>query len=163
MSNQSKDNKKKIVVPLSETEDIIRETVNSGGQFSLITAGTSMKPLLRNRKDTVVLVKANVPLKRFDIPLYKRENGQFVLHRVIAFDKNGYVLCGDNQVIKETGINDGDVIAVVSKIIRNGKTIDLNKSFSYKIYVFFYCRLFPLRCLFLRAKSVFKKIFLKNR
>lgn len=162
MNNQSKDNNKKIVAPLSETEDIIRETVNSGGQFSLITAGTSMMPLLRNRQDTVVLVKAKTPLKRFDIPLYKRKDGQFVLHRVISIDKNGYVLCGDNQIIKETGIKDGDVIAVVSKIIRNGKTIDLNKSISYKVYVFFYCRLFPLRCLFLKAKSVFKKVFFKN-
>jgi len=163
LSNNSNDNKKKIVAALSETEDIIRETVNSGGQFSLITAGTSMKPLLRNRKDTVVLVKADIPLKRFDIPLYKRKDGKFVLHRVVSFDKNGYVLCGDNQFIKESGINDGDIIAVVSKIIRNGKTIDVKRSFSYKVYVFFYCRLFPLRCLFLRVKSVFKKLFFKNR
>ena len=161
MNNKHNESNKKIIAPLAETEDLIRETVKSGGEFRLITAGVSMKPLLRNRKDTVVLVKAPAHLKRFDIPLYKRKDGQFVLHRVISCDKEGYVMCGDNQLIKEYGITDSDVIAVVSKIIRNGKTIDLQKSFSYKIYVFFYCRLFWIRKLWLRVCSVLRRIFSK--
>ncbi len=132
-------------------EDVIRKSVSSGGEFRMITAGISMLPLLRNRKDTVVLVKAPTPLKKYDIPLFKRKDGHFVLHRVIEIKDGSYVMCGDNQISKEYGISDSDVIAVVSKIVRNGKTIDLKRSLRYKIYVFFYCTLFPLRCFFLRG------------
>ena len=67
MSNQPNE---KFIAPLSEMEDIIRESVSNGGEFRMITAGISMLPLLRNRRDTVVLVKAPIPLKKYDIPLY---------------------------------------------------------------------------------------------
>lgn len=158
MNNQSADKNGKLVAPLSEMIDLITESVDSGGEFRLITAGVSMKPLLRNRKDTVVLVKANKPLKKYDIPLYKRNDGRFVLHRVIGFKNGGYVMCGDNQTVKEYGIKDDNIIAVVSSIVRNGKTIDLNKSFFYKLYVFFWCRLFFVRCLLLKPRTLFYRV-----
>ena len=160
MSNQPNE---KFIAPLSEMEDIIRESVSNGGEFRMITAGISMLPLLRNRRDTVVLVKAPIPLKKYDIPLYKRKDGHFVLHRVIEKNNGSYVMCGGDQISKEYGITDDDIIAVVSKIVRNGKTIDLKSSFCYKIYVFFYCTLFPLRCFFLRGISFVNRRLFKTK
>ena len=44
--------------------------INTGGEFKMISRGTSMLPMLRDGIDTVVIVKANAPLKTGDVPLY---------------------------------------------------------------------------------------------
>ncbi len=163
MSNENTFGEKRFVAPLFEVEDVITKSVENGGSFSMITAGCSMLPLLRNRMDKVILVKAEHTLKRYDIPLYKCKDGHFVLHRIVKIKKDGYVMCGDNQLIFEKGIDDSNVIAVVSEIIRKGKRIDLKKSFRYKVYVFFWCRCYFIRWLVLHFKSVLGKLFKNKR
>lgn len=165
----SKSNKHEAVphftAPLSELENVIREVLESGGEFSLVTAGTSMLPLLRNRKDTVVLAKHEGRLCKYDIPLYKRDSGQFTLHRVLKVKNDEYYICGDNQLVIEKGITDKHVIAVVKRIVRNGKTIDLQNSFAYKIYVFFWCRCFFVRYTALKFRALgsrIKKFFINS-
>jgi len=147
------------VASIGDMYESISISIENGGQFSMITAGTSMMPLLRNRKDTVVLTKQSEKLKLFDIPLYKRKNGQFVLHRVLKIDENTYSMCGDNQLTLERGITDSDVVAVVSKIVRNGKEIDLNNSWSYSLYVFLWCRCFFLRFAVLKVRALLVRIY----
>ena len=59
--------------------------------------GDSMMPLLRQGKDLLIIERPkewDVPyegsedtvrkLKRLDVPLYKRDNGAYVLHRVLS-------------------------------------------------------------------------------
>lgn len=61
-------------------------------------------------------------------------NGDFVLHRVIGFDKDGkYIFCGDNQFHKERGITDENIIGVVTAFYRKGKHYTDN-SLSYRFY-----------------------------
>lgn len=157
-------NKKSFVANLSDMMPVLLETIESGGVFRMVTAGISMLPLLRNRKDTVVLKKPSFPLKQYDIPLYLRADGHFILHRVLKVEsdlsENIYTMCGDNQLYMEHGVTDKDVIAVVDHIIRNDKVI-LKNSFSYKLYVFLWCRCFFIRFFVLKAKSLFKRIFKK--
>lgn len=163
--NNSADKSQNFVAPLSEIEAILRESIEDGGMFTMVTAGTSMMPLLRNRLDSVVLVKPRCRLKKYDIPLYKRPSGQYVLHRVMRVDDDSYTMCGDNQLIKEHDVTDDCVIAVVSKIVRNGKTIDLHKSKSYKLYLFLWCRCFFVRYILLKFRSLvskIKKIFIRK-
>ena len=160
MSSKSneRDSAPHFTAPLLELENIIREVVESGGEFSLVTAGTSMLPLLRNRKDTVVLAKPSGRLHKYDVPLYKRDSGQFTLHRVLKVNPDGYHICGDNQLAIEKGISDAHVIAVVKRIVRNGRTIDFEKSFGYKIYVFFWCRCFFIRYFVLKFRALCSRI-----
>lgn len=114
---------------------LIVERLESGGTVTFTPRGNSMLPMLRNGKDIVVLKKPEGRLHLFDVPLYKRENGQYVLHRVIGFDKDGgYVLCGDNQFTKEYGIYDKDIIGVVSSFYRKGKPYTVN-SIWYRAYI----------------------------
>ena len=82
--------------------------------------GTSMNPLFLEGRDKVYIVKKTSKLKRGDVALYKRSNGQFVLHRVIKVCTDEYLMCGDNQAIPESGITDSQIIAVVSKFKING-------------------------------------------
>lgn len=65
--------------------------------------GVSMLPLLRPNRDVVIL-ENNLKPEIYDVVLYKRDNGKYILHRIIDVDSNGYVMCGDNQFIKELGI-----------------------------------------------------------
>ncbi len=101
--------------------DIILEKLNAGGTVTFTPNGTSMQPMLRDGKDVVILSKPKGRLRLFDVPLYRRDNGQYVLHRVIDFGYDGsYVLCGDNQFAREKGIRDDQIIAVMTGFVRKG-------------------------------------------
>lgn len=92
-----------------------------------------MKPLIIPQRDSVILEKTSQPLKKYDVALYRRKNGQFVLHRIVDIKKDGYVMCGDNQYIREYPVEHEAVIAVMKTVIRNNKKIQTS-SFSYKLY-----------------------------
>lgn len=157
--------KKRFVAELSDTLPVLLETIESGASFRMITAGTSMLPLLRDRMDTVVLKKPCLPLKKYDIPLYRRSDGHFVLHRVMNVCRDtsavSYTMCGDNQLYFEPGVAQESVIAIVDYIVRDGKTIKTN-SLIYKFYVFFWCRCFFIRFCVIKFKRIFKRIFKKR-
>ncbi len=138
-------NKKKI--SLQEIYPIIKEKIENGGTVQLPITGTSMNPLLYWDRDSVELHNCENP-KKYDIIFYRRDDGHFVLHRIVGKDENGYILCGDNQVKKEYGINDKHIIAVVKSITRKGKTFSVDK-FSYKLYVKLWTLILPLRNLIL--------------
>lgn len=101
---------------------LITEVVGEGGEFRLYPKGTSMRPLLRQGIDSVALASLNRSPKRGDILLYRRENGQYVLHRLMRRAKNGD-LCfsGDNHMALEHGIAETQVLAVVTAIFRGEK------------------------------------------
>ena len=103
-----------------ELEPVIRETLERGATVTLLPRGTSMLPLIRQGMDEVVLKSVDRPLKKYDIPFYKRKNGQFVLHRIVDVKKDGYVLCGDNQLDYEYNVTDDMIIGVVCAIKRDG-------------------------------------------
>ena len=115
-------------VRLSEMLPIITEKISSGGEVSIPITGISMYPTLKQGRDYAVLFKAPEHLKKGDIPFYRRENGQFVLHRVVGEDENGYILCGDNQTEKEYGVKREWIIAILIAVERDGKRIPINSS-----------------------------------
>lgn len=131
-------------IGLNEIVDIMREKLDSGGTVTFTPRGNSMYPMLRDGEDTVVLAKPKGRLHLFDLPLYVRRDGAYVMHRVVNFDPDGsYVMCGDNQFVKEHGVRDEDIIAVVTAFYRKGKPYT-TQSFSYRIYlnVWLYTRFF---------------------
>lgn len=80
----------------------IEQSINQHERVLTHTVGVSMEPLLHDRKSTVVLEKCNMPLKRYDVVLYHRPTGEYVLHRVIgAIDNSMYVIRGDNCIANE--------------------------------------------------------------
>ncbi len=139
---------------LREVALLIEETLRGGGEVSFRPGGNSMLPMLRNRQDKIVLVNPPEKLRRYDIPLYRRENGQFVLHRIVAVQKDGYTLCGDNQWQLECGVGHAQVIAVVKAFYRGGKYIDCKTSKAYRLYCIIWTRLIPARRLFCKLRGV---------
>lgn len=118
-------------IPLAELWPVMKEQIDLGKTVVFSPKGTSMMPLIRQNIDRVVLKKAPKQLKKYDLPLYLRENGQFVLHRVVGIDKNGYVMCGDNQFERERGIKNEQILALACGIYRENEYL----SFDDKKYI----------------------------
>ena len=121
----NKDNTQKtapsaVFVNIEEIAAIIREQVALGQSVELPPRGISMRPLIREGRDSVILSPVSGRLKKYDIPFYRRHDGTYVLHRVVGFDKGGYIMCGDNQFVREHGIGDGDRIHVICFYDRAG-------------------------------------------
>ena len=153
------DKTQKQTVALNEIYPMIKEKIDNGGTVKLPITGTSMLPLLVWGRDTVDIIKCENP-KKGDIIFYLRDNGQFVLHRIVGIDDEGYVLCGDNQWRLEHGIRDRNIIAVVTSITRKGKTFEVT-NLPYRIYSKVWMVLIPLRKTIL-ALSRKPKYYLKK-
>lgn len=130
----------------------IREVMDSGGEFTLYPRGTSMLPLIVQGRDSVTLVKAE-EFRAGDIAFYQRENGQYVLHRVIAADGETYTVCGDNQLAPEYGVKPEQIIAKAAYITRKGSKIT-PRSLPYRLYVLLW-RSFFIRRVYFKLRRVF--------
>lgn len=104
---------------------MLRDLINEGKEVSLIVTGSSMSPFLIHERDTVYLRKPDHELKKGDIVFYERDNGQFVLHRILKVHDNGtYDIIGDNQDVVEEGVRRDQIFAYVFKVKRKGKIIE---------------------------------------
>lgn len=139
-----------------------RTVINEKGFLVSTIVGISMYPLLRQRKDSVHIVKINKTLKKNDVILYQRDSGQYVLHRIIKIKNGNYIICGDNQWQKEYGITDEHIIGIMIGYYRKEKYHTVN-SFGFKIYTFIIRLTRPIRRLRDYIKRVLRKIFKKRR
>ena len=134
-----------------------RSELQKHGSIIYTNVGDSMMPLIKQGRDVLIISKKpNSRLKKYDIPLYQRDSGQYVLHRILKVRKNDYVICGDNRSHTETGISDRHIIGVLTGIIRNGKEIPLS-SVKYRMYVHLWCDCFPVRAFIIRSVNYLKR------
>ena len=139
------------------------EEIEKHGQLVYRNVGDSMLPLLRQGKDLFVISrKPEGRLKKYDVPLYKRDDGTYVLHRIIKVRKHDYVLCGDNRWQCETGITDRHVIGVMTAIIRDGTSIPVTDR-KYRLYVHLWCDFFFLRAFILGLRALLRKIRITHK
>ena len=129
------------------------------GKYVGAPDGRSMQPMLRSRRDAVVLVAPQFPLKKYDVILYRRSNGQYVLHRIISV-RHGYVICGDRLWRKEYGITDENVIGVATGFFRDKKYVSCD-NFRYRVYCRVWCALRPFRSLKFHVKLYAKALMRK--
>jgi len=131
---------------MTRFEDVIERD----GRLVYTNVGDSMRPLIRQDRDLLIIEKNEGRLKKYDVPLYKRDSGQYVLHRVLKVRENDYVICGDNRYSKEYGITDRHIIGVLTAVVRDGKEIPIT-DLRYRLYVHLWCDLFPIRAFILKA------------
>lgn len=137
-------NKKKIT--MADMYPLLSDIIESNGKVKITVVGISMQPMLYNRRDTVTLSKPVVPLKKYDIPFYKTNDGKFILHRIRRINKDGTYDCrGDNCRTYENNISDKQIIGVVTEFTRNGKSYNVKKSLPYLIYTRVWPFLYPLK------------------
>lgn len=128
---------------------LIREQIVLGGSVRIAPRGTSMLPMLRQGMDSVVLSPVPERLRKYDIPFYRRDNGQFVLHRIVAVGDT-YTCIGDNQFEPEPGIRRDQMIAVVTGFTRAGREISVTNPV-YRCYCRFWHYSRPVRRIWRRA------------
>lgn len=117
-------------------------------QVEILTSGISMRPMLREHRDIVIVERLCRPLKVNDVPLYRRKGcDKLVLHRIVKLKKDGsMVIRGDNLLDNEYDVKPEDIVGVLKAFYREGKYYDCEKSIKYKLYIFynrstFWCRL----------------------
>ncbi len=141
---------------MTKFEDVIERD----GRLLYTNVGDSMMPLIKQNRDILIIEKPQGRLNKYDVPLYKRDSGQYVLHRILKVRDDDYVICGDNRYGKEYGITDKHIIGVLTAVVRNGKEIHVT-SWKYKAYVHLWCDFFPIRAFILKAKQFPKWLKLK--
>ena len=97
------------------------EIIRRDGRLVYTNVGDSMLPLIRQGRDLLVIEKTSGRLKKYDVPLYKRDSGQYVLHRILKVRQEDYVICGDNRWRREYGITDRHIIGVLTAVVRDGR------------------------------------------
>ncbi len=120
-------------IDLEDIFPLITEQLENGGSATFVIHGTSMLPMLKDGLDSVRIVKPKGELKKYDIIFYRRDNGQFVLHRIVGVKDGDYVCRGDNQTESEFPVTPESVIAIVSEFTKDGKTRSVD-SFSHRFY-----------------------------
>ena len=124
------------------------------GKLVFKTRGTSMKPMLRQGRDLVIIEPKTGRLRKFDVALF-RMGDKYVLHRVVAVRGGYYITRGDNRIGTEKPAEE-DVFGVLTSFVRNGKTHSA-KSFSHRVYAAFWTALLPVRTVAGKVRSKCKK------
>lgn len=110
----------------------------------LIISGNSMAPFLAHGRDTVYLSRLTQPPKRGDMILYRRDGGQYILHRVYRQKNGEYSLIGDGQRNVEPGIRSDQIIAVVKTVRRKGRLLRKG-DFCWEFFARVWLALVPVR------------------
>lgn len=132
------------------------EEIKKSGRIIYTNVGDSMMPYIKQGRDVLVISEVNGKLNKYDVPLYKRDSGQYVLHRILKVRENDYVICGDNRWNKEYGVTDRHIIGILTGVIRDGQEIPVTNR-KYRIYVHLWCDLFPVRAFILRVCQFVKR------
>lgn len=128
------------------------EYLDKNGTLAYTNVGVSMMPLLRQGRDVMVIRKKGPErCRKYDAVLFKRDNGQYVLHRIVTVRENGYYIIGDNCISGEY-VREDQILGTLAEVIRDQKTIRVTDRM-YLAYVHLWCDFLPVRCFLLRARS----------
>ena len=156
-----------LTVSIQDLSPLMSALMDEGKELRLAVTGNSMGPFLRHKRDQVVLEKPADPtaLQVGDVPLYRRDNGQLVLHRIVERDDGQkrwlygereplpsmhvgapltYTMLGDAQTVREPNIRPEQIVAVSTAFIRKGKREDC-RSLVYRRRALRWYMMLPLR------------------
>lgn len=145
----------------SSRMDFVAERLASGQRVRYLKfRGVSMMPMLRQGRDSVELSPLPEKLHKYDLPVYRRGDGQFVMHRIVDIKEDHYVCLGDNTLAFEY-IYPEQMIGVVSAFKRGEKRIEVNNP-GYRLYYKAWRLTHPFRVGIYRIKCVTRKILGKG-
>lgn len=127
----------------------LRDLVNEGKECRLLISGSSMAPFLVHERDSIIFSKPDRELRRGDMVFYQRDNGQYVMHRILHVRPEGLYIIGDAQTEVEGPVKPEQVFALVTKVNRKGKWIGPG-NFWWWFFGTVWLRLFPIRRLILK-------------
>ena len=138
-------------------QSTFEQELDRKGTITYTCRGVSMLPLLRQQKDLFIITKRQGRCRKYDVALYKRADGAYVLHRIIKVLPDGYVFLGDNCLNKEYGITDQDVLGVMTSFVRDGKEYAADER-RWLLYAKVWYMLYPVRKLSKLLKMKLRRI-----
>ncbi|MEG0789226.1 MAG: S26 family signal peptidase [Alistipes sp.] len=119
----------------------VEEMLTEGREVQLRIKGYSMRPLLRNERDTVVLRPyRGEELKIYDVVLF-RSGDHYILHRIVHRDGENFTLAGDGNYKIQEHCKVDQIRAVMYRVIRPNGRIVACDSWSWRIYSRCWCSL----------------------
>lgn len=119
---------------------------------TICLAGDSMRPLIRRDLDPVTIVPVHRPLKRGDVVLFTLGDGRYVVHRIWKLQGGMVRTLGDHCLNPEPWFPREQVLGMVVRFSRNGRTIRLDTA-GARCFGLCWMALFPLRRAYLRLRS----------
>ena len=139
------------------------EEIERTGRIIYTVRGLSMLPLLRQGRDVVVIEKPKEELKKYDVVLFHRQTGQYVLHRILKKKDGKYWIVGDNNVTGEM-VSEEQILGILTSVKRGERTVKIT-DWDYRLYTHLWCDVYPVRFLVLRIRSFIRSgiSFVKER
>ena len=110
----------------------VDDLLEAGESVQLTVKGYSMRPLLRNERNMVVLRSPaqHDALQVGDVVLF-RYHGRHILHRIVAIDGDRLTIAGDGLYLQQEHCLTRDVVGVVEMVIRkkNGRIIRTDSTY----------------------------------
>lgn len=138
---------------------VISEILGTGKTARVTITGSSMSPFLRQGTDSVELAETDFQsIRRGDIVLIRRYNGQYILHRVLSKKKDCFFMVGDAQQFVEGPLRPNQLIAVAKAVYRKDWRISCD-SFWYSAFSELWLLLRPMRYPIIRAMHILRRVF----
>ena len=120
------------------------EELKAGHTATLPLRGRSMRPFLEDGRDKALL-KIEAHPKVGDAVLAEISKGHFVLHRIIKIEGEQVTLRGDGNLSEEHCML-SDIRAKAIGFYRKGRNaLDSTESHKWRIYSWWWTRLYPIR------------------
>ena len=128
---------------------LIDEAFEQDEEFTFKPNGVSMLPFIKGGKSHITIKKYTGGAKKYDIIFYRRDDGKYVMHRIIkncnTVHNDGYGVCGDNQWWIEK-VYDNQIFAIVTRVDGRQKNGG-----------FVYLHTLPVRRFIIHVKKYIKK------
>ena len=141
---------------LNNLMPLFRERLAAGQKIQFSPRGISMLPMLRQGIDSVILSPVPEKLKKYDLPLYQRDDGKYILHRVVEAGDT-YTCIGDNQFVYERELRHDQMIALVTTFTRDGRQIPVTNPV-YRLYCSFWHHSRSARHFLRRVKNKLRRM-----
>lgn len=115
-----------------------------------------MNPFLVHGRDSACFKKPDRALKKGDMVFYQRENGQFVMHRIVGISPSGCDLLGDAQTQVERGVRREQIFGLVTRVRRKGRWLEPGH-FWWFFFEKIWIHLIPLRRVILRLYTLLRR------
>lgn len=138
---------------------MINEILDNGMGARITVTGNSMRPFLYENIDSVELQQSSFKsICKGDIVIILRDNGEYVMHRVLKKHKDCFYIVGDAQWWVEGPIRPNQITAVVKTIWRDNKKIKCS-SFYWRSLSLIWLWMLPFRKILFKAYSLIRKIW----
>lgn len=130
--------------------ETICELLEEGHEVPLVITGNSMSPFLIHERDQILISKVNRPLKKGDMAFFRRNTGQYIMHRIRyiktgqAGEEEKYYFIGDAQTVTEGPIARKQIFGVITAVQRKGKTLKKG-DFWWEFFEHVWLHIIPLR------------------